>query len=66
MRKRLIRVVVALVLMFLAAVGIVGCDNRPCLKGHYDFMPVTHVVGKSTTVTMQPVWHCDQYGKKKP
>jgi hypothetical protein len=65
MRKRLIRVTVALAFMFLAAIGIVGCDDRPCLKGHYMFVPMVHSTGKSTYTTITPVWVCDQYGKAK-
>lgn len=36
-----------------------GCDNRPCLQGHYDYMPV--MIGK--TLTVEPIWECDVYGK---
>jgi hypothetical protein len=64
-RSRVRRVLVAVAAMLLAMIGIVGCDDRPCLRGHYMFVPVVHSTGKSTYTTITPVWVCDQYGEKK-
>jgi hypothetical protein len=58
------RLFAALALVAAVLFGTAACDNRerPCLKGHYDYVMMT--VGK--TPTLVPVWDCDVYGKATP
>lgn len=52
------RLLATIVLVIGVMLGLNACDNRPCLRGHYDYMP--EVAGKSVIVV--PVWDCDVYG----
>lgn len=63
--KKFMRVAVVIGAMLVALLGLSACDNRPCLRGHYSNMTIVHSTGKSTYVTVQPVWHCDKYGPKR-
>jgi uncharacterized lipoprotein YajG len=56
-------------LILLALVALTACDNRKCLEGHYNYIPVVQqnciYNGKTTTctpyTTILPVWFCDKY-----
>ncbi|ATW61341.1 hypothetical protein SEA_ALSABER_67 [Streptomyces phage Alsaber] len=51
------------ILVLLASILLVGCDDRPCESGHYNYIPIYHSTTKTTTIT--PVWVCDQYAEEK-
>jgi hypothetical protein len=56
------RLFAALAMIAAVLMGTAACDTRPCLQGHYDYMPV--ITGK--TVAIVPDWVCDVYGKATP
>jgi hypothetical protein len=62
--KKFARVAVAVAAMLVALLGLSACNDRPCVQGHYNYVPVVHTTGKTTYTTIQPVWNCDEYGKK--
>jgi hypothetical protein len=57
------RLLVTILVVAGVVLGVSSCDNRPCLRGHYDYEPMPISTGKTTTVTIVPVWFCDVYGK---
>jgi hypothetical protein len=60
MKIRSIIAVSALAAGILA--GTSACDTGPaCVSGHYDYVPMPIYNGKTTIITVMPVWQCDVY-----
>lgn len=60
--KRAVLVGAGVLLMVSA---LTGCDDRPCLQSHIEYMPIVQTAGKSTYVQMLPMTVCDKYGPEK-
>lgn len=56
------RIAIASALALFFTVFLTGCDNRPCVRGHYDYVPIWHTAGKIHYMSITPVWNCDEYG----
>ncbi|MFD4608314.1 hypothetical protein ACFWOT_09380 [Streptomyces sp. NPDC058440] len=61
------RVLALAAILTIALFFLVGCDNRKCLEGHNDFIPMWVSDGKGGgSVTIIPTWVCDRYEESKP
>ena len=56
------KVVAASVVAAGVVMGASACNTGPaCVSGHYNYIPVPVYNGKTTVITIMPIWECDSY-----